>query len=237
MTASGPVGRMPACNEDRDILTRTASSGAVGALGRWCALGFIVLAVPGCGLSSITSGLGGGIFGGSSNTQSGSASITEEQLLSDAKSEVGQGGSFGGVEHGCPRFTVWARDNAVTIYEVGRTGDGLAVMHRGELTKTARECRIEPGRVTVKYGFSGRVLLGPKGRNGTVSLPVTVFVTDAKRERLKTEQMKIEAAVSIDRPIGYFSAVRTVTFNIPEGTRPGEFELFVGFERDIPGSG
>jgi hypothetical protein len=31
--------------------------------------------------------------------------------------------------------------------------------------------------------------------------------------------------------------VRTVTFNIPEGTRPGEFELFVGFERDIPGSG
>ena len=233
--APGPVGRMPACYEDRDILTRAASSGAVGALARWCALGFLLLAVPGCGLSSITSGLGGGIFGGSSNTQSGS--VTEEQLLSDAKSEVGQGGSFGGVEHGCPRFTVWTRDNAVTIYEAGRTGDGLAVMHRGELTKTARECRIEPGRVTVKYGFSGRVLLGPKGRNGTVSLPVTVFVTDAKRERLKAETMKIEAAVSIDRPIGYFSAVRTVTFNIPEGTRPGEFELFVGFERAVPGSG
>jgi hypothetical protein len=200
-------------------------------------VGFALVATSGCGLSTLTSGFGGGIFGGSSTTQTQSGTISEEQLLSEAKGEAGLGSGLGGVEHGCPRFTVWSRDNSVTIYEAGRTGDGLAVMHRGELTKTARECRIEPGRVTVKYGFSGRILLGPKGRNGTVSLPITVFVTDAKRERLKTEQMKIEAAVSIDRPIGYFSAVRTVTFNIPEGTRPGEFELYVGFERNIPGAG
>jgi hypothetical protein len=213
-----------------------AGSAACG-LARWCAVGFALVATSGCGLSTLTSGFGGGIFGGSSTTQTQSGTISEEQLLSEAKGEAGLGSGLGGVEHGCPRFTVWSRDNSVTIYEAGRTGDGLAVMHRGELTKTARECRIEPGRVTVKYGFSGRILLGPKGRNGTVSLPITVFVTDAKRERLKTEQMKIEAAVSIDRPIGYFSAVRTVTFNIPEGTRPGEFELYVGFERNIPGAG
>jgi len=204
---------------------------------RWSAIGFALVATSGCGLSTLTSGFGGGIFGGSSTTQSQAGPVSEEQLLSEAKAEAGQGGGLGEIEPGCPRFTVWPRDNTVTIYETGRTGDGLAVMHRGELTKTARECRIEPGRVTVKYGFSGRILLGPKGRNGTVSLPVTVFVTDAKRERLKTESMKIEAAVSIDRPIGYFSAVRTVTFNIPEGTRPGEFQLHVGFERNIPGAG
>ena len=58
----------------------------------------------------------------------------------------------------------------MTIYEPGRVGDGLAVMHRGEISKTARECQIEPGRITVKYGFSGRVLLGPKGKSGRVTL-------------------------------------------------------------------
>jgi hypothetical protein len=31
--------------------------------------------------------------------------------------------------------------------------------------------------------------------------------------------------------------VRTVTFTIPEGTRPGEFEVFVGFDRNVPGAG
>ena len=64
------------------------------------------------------------------------------------------------VAHGCPKVVMWPRDNNLTIYETGRAGDGLAIIHRGEITKTARECQIEPGRVTVRYGFSGRVLLG-----------------------------------------------------------------------------
>ena len=139
--------------------------------------------------------------------------------------------------YGCPRFQVWSRDGYLTIYEKGRIGDGLAVMHRGEITKTARECQIELGRVTVKYGFSGRVLLGPKGRAGFIAMPLTVFVTDAKREKVVTAQVKIDVDVSLDKPIGYFSIVRSVTFAVPEGSRPGEFEVYVGFDRNVPGAG
>lgn len=192
-------------------------------------------ACGGCGLSTLTSGLGGGsVFGGSS-TQS--AAVNEDQLLAAARGEGNYSGSLGEVSPNCPRVNVVSRDNNVTIYESGRAGDGLWVMHRGELTKTARECQIENGRITVKYGFSGRVLLGPKGRSGTVILPVTVALTDAKRERMKAEATKIETAVSVDKPIGYFSAVRTITFEIPVGSRPGEFEIQVGFDRNVPGAG
>lgn len=141
------------------------------------------------------------------------------------------------VAHGCPRFLPWPRDNLLTVYEPGREGDGLAIMHRGEITKTARECAIEPGRVTVKYGFSGRILLGPRGKPGPITLPVNVFVADQKRERITSDKIQVDASVSIENPIGYFSAVRTVSFEIPEGTRPGEYEVFVGFERTVPGAG
>jgi hypothetical protein len=81
------------------------------------------------------------------------------------------------------------------------------------------------------------VLLGPRGKSGNVSLPVNVFVTDSKRERIASEKMQVDVSVAVDRPIGYFSLVRTVTFNIPEGSRPGEFEVFVGFDRNVPGAG
>ena len=107
----------------------------------------------------------------------------------------------------------------------------MAVMHRGEITKTARECRIEPGRVTVKYGFSGRVLLGPAGQTTRVALPIKVFVHDANRQRLASEDMTIDVDVAVENPIAYFSQVKTVTFAIPEGTRPGEYEVLVGFDR------
>lgn len=186
----------------------------------------------GCGLSSLTSGLGGGMFGGGSkNTKV--KSVTEEQLLSAAKADFGSGTVGANVAHGCPRFVVWSPGHHATAFLPGREGDALAVMHRGEITKTARECKIEPGRVTVKYGFSGRVLLGPAGQTTRVTLPVKVFVHDANRQRLSSEDMSINVDVSVDNPIGYFSQVRTVTFAIPEGTRPGDYEVLVGFDRTV----
>ena len=132
---------------------------------------------------------------------------------------------------------MWPRDHHVTIYEPGRVGDGLGVMHKGEITKTARECQVEPGRVTVKYGFSGRMLLGPRGKGGTVILPVTIFVTDAKRERIAADKAVVDVTVALDKPIGYFSTVKSITFNVPEGARAGEFEVFVGFDQKAPNAG
>jgi hypothetical protein len=207
-------------------------------LAQLAAVAALASALGGCGMSSLTSGIGGGWFGGQNKTKADVSSVNQEQLLAAAQNDAGSTSSIGGeVAHGCPRFQVWSREGHVTIYEQGRVGDGLAVMHRGEITKTARECHIEPGQVSVKVGFSGRVLLGPKGAGGRVSLPVNVFVTDAKRAKIVTDKVKVDVDVALERPIGYFSIVRTLTFAIPEGTRPGEYEVFVSFDRGTPGAG
>lgn len=212
---------------------RVLKSGiALSIVGAACALG-------GCGMSSLTSGLGGGMFGGSAAKSDGGA-LSEDQLLAAAKSNdpsATGSTSLGEVAAGCPRFIVAPRDHHVTFYEQGRTGDALAIMHRGEITKTARECQVEPGRVTVKYGFSGRVLLGPKGKPGDIRLPVNVSVNDSKRAKITGETVTVDVVVGLDKPIGYFSAVRTVSFDIPEGSRAGEFELVVGFDGKAAGAG
>lgn len=211
---------------------RHARSAAAAA----AAAALLATALSGCGMSSLTSGIGGGLFGGSSEKAASTGGVTNESLLSAAKAD-NAAGIGADVAHGCPRVTVWTRDGNVTIYEPGRVGDGLAVMHRGEITKTARECNIENGRVTVKYGLSGRILLGPKGKTGNVQLPLTVFVTDSKREKIATDKLRIDVPVALDKPIGYFSAVREVSFMVPEGARAGEFEVFVGFDRNVPNAG
>ncbi|MBN9247293.1 MAG: hypothetical protein J0I81_07560 [Hyphomicrobium sp.] len=189
-------------------------------------------------MSSLTSGLGGGMFGGSSDNPQIS-SVSEAQLLDAAKSSDPTTGStfVGEVDAGCPRLIIAPHDNYITFYQVGHVGDALAVAQRGEITKTARECQIEPGRVTVKYGFSGRLLLGPKGQPGNVKLPITVAVNDSKRTKVASDSAKVDVNVGLDKPISYFSAVRTVTFPIAEGSRPGEYELVVGFDSRAPGSG
>jgi len=212
---------------------------AARAGARICLCGMLTLMAGGCGLSSITSGLGSSIFGSSSSTPEVAPGVNEEQLLSAAKSndQPVTAGPIGEVAAGCPRLSISPRGTNLTIYEDGRAGDGLAIMHRGDITKTARECQLEPGRVTVRYGFSGRVLLGPRGRPGNITLPVNILVTDAKREKVTTDKMTVAVPVAVDNPIGYFSAVRSLTFDVPEGSRPGEFEVFVGFDQGAQGAG
>jgi len=216
-------------------VTQSAFAPLAG-LARGVVAAALVCLLSGCGMSSLTSGIGGGLFG-QSKTVTDVGSISEDQMLAAAKTDGPGSGAGFDVAYGCPRFQVWSREGYVTIYEQGRIGDGLAVMHRGEITKTARECQIEPGRVSVKLGFSGRILLGPKGKTGTVSLPLTVFVSDAKREKVVTDKVRIEVPVTLDKPIGYFSVVRSLTFNVPEGSRPAEYEVYVAFDRNTPGAG
>lgn len=198
--------------------------------------GSLGLLVTGCGMSSLTSGIGGGLFGGNSAAKTDSA-VTSESLLVAAKADGPQATGGADVAPGCPRFSIVSRDSHVTIYEPGRVGDSLGVVHRGEITKTARECQVDGNRVTVKYGFSGRILLGPRGKSGIVQLPLAVFVADTKREKVAADRVRIDVPVNLDKPIGYFSTVKDVTFTLPEGSRAGEFEVFVGFERNIPNAG
>jgi hypothetical protein len=201
-------------------------------------LGLACLAGPmlaGCGISSsMTSGIGNGILGGSVSTVAAPKGVNEEQLLHAAKSDGEVITGALGNTPGCPQMLIWAREKHLTVYEGGRTGDGLAIIHQGEITKVARECEFAPGQVTIKYGFSGRVLMGPKGQPGIVQLPVTAFVTDGNRERVHGDAIRVDVTVPPDTPISYFSTVRTIQFKIQEGARPADYKLFVGFDKAAP---
>ena len=152
-----------------------------------------------------------------------------------ADSAMGVGGDIAG---GCPRFQVWPRDHHVTIYEPGRVGDGLGRHAQG---RDHQDRPRMPGRAWPRHREIR--LLGPRSararaaRAAPSSLPVAIFVTDAKREKIAADKATVDVAVSLDKPIGYFSTVKTITFPIPEGARPGEFEVFVGFDRNTPNAG
>jgi len=225
--------------------TRRVPISATSGSKRWPAAATIVCAtgvsigVAGCGMSLPSmSSIGGSVLGTSSTGKTDVQKVNQDQLLTAAKTGDGSAPpNIAAEAGGCPRFVVGQRDSTLTIYEQGRVGDGLAIIHRGEITKTARECQIEGGRVTIKYGFAGRVLLGPKGKPASLLLPVNVAVVDAKREKVASDAVKVPVDVALEKPIGYFSTVRTVTFALPEGSRPGEFEIQIGFDRNVPGAG
>jgi hypothetical protein len=197
-----------------------------------CLLG--LLAVPfllsACAVSKLSNP-----FRSGSEDNSASA-VTADRLLETAKADTGTD-LPGGTSAHCPQVVALPRDRLLTIYQPGHVGDQLAVVHRGEITKMARECQLYSDRVVVKYGFAGRVLLGPKGGPGSVTLPVSIRVAGSDQKTLVTDKMSISATVPQGDPAGYFSMVREIAFPIQLGTRPEDYKVFVAFDRTQAGAG
>ncbi len=138
--------------------------------------------------------------------------------------------------NGCPPLQVEGGQRYVTIYEGNRVGDGASVIHRGEITKTARECQATTGVVQVKYGIAGRVLLGPKGKPGTVTLPATMQVLDKARNKVKSEPVSVTVTITRENPLSYFSVVRDVTIPVKDGTAPQDYTISIAFEKKGSGA-
>ena len=186
--------------------------------------------VAGCSVPKMTNP-----FGGSENT---TPSVLADDKLPGAVPGASPGAvpsnasaSATGMSLNCPQVVAWPNERLMTIYQSGHDGDAKFVIHRGELTKLSRECRFYPGRVVVKYGFAGRMLLGPKGRPGRVTMPVKIRAAGANKQTLATDKMSISATIPHGGTSGYFSMVREISFPIQVGTRPEDYKIFVAIKK------
>ena len=88
----------------------------------------------------------------------------------------------------------------------------------------------------MKYGIAGRVLLGPKGKPGTIALPVTMQVLDKTKGKLTAEPFTLNVTITRENPISYFAVVRDVTIPVKEGTVPSDYSITIAFEKKQPGA-
>ena len=190
------------------------------------------LALSACAVSSISNPFK------SSDNPGEPLPVSQGSMLDKAKADAPtmESGTAGDSLH-CPQVVAWPHDRLLTIYAGGQVGDSQAIVHRGEITKLARQCQIYGNQVTVKYGFAGRVLLGPKGKPGQVTMPISIKVADADRKVLANDKASISTVIPTENPVGYFSMVKEITFPMTMGTRPEDYKVFVAFERTQAGAG
>ena len=72
------------------------------------------------------------------------------------------------------------RTGAATLMIGSKPGAGepsaLDLRYQGTIVRTARECRVSAGIMTMKVGIEGRVITGPAGGPGTVDVPLRIAV-------------------------------------------------------------
>jgi hypothetical protein len=200
----------------------------------------LAISAAGCGMPTLSSGLRGGIFDSSKpqpqppqqpqQTAGGwSTQVTEATMLTAA--QTGGAAAEPGASLECPVIAAAQLDKVITVYDQARLNDNQFVMHRGEITKTARECQVFSNTVSVKYGVAGRVILGPKAKPGIITLPAMLTVTDPAKAKVRTVPMKIQVQVSMEEPVGFFSIVGQIDIPVSPGALAKDYRLSVAFEK------
>ncbi len=186
--------------------------------------------IGGCGMSQMPSLGEGGLFSSGKKAASWTPIITEDSMIAAARTNS-DGPLDSAASSGCPQLQVEGGQRSITLYEDNRIGKAAAVVHQSEITKTARECQVSDGVAQIKYGVAGRLVLGPKGKPGTVTLPMTMQVFDKAKIPLKSEPFTVTVTVTKENRISYFAVVRDVVIPVKEGVMPQDYSIVIAFDK------
>jgi hypothetical protein len=131
----------------------------------------------------------------------------------------------------CPPLQLRPGTEALTTYEHGHDNEVAYVRQQASITQTARECHLVGNTLSVKVGVAGRVVAGPKGGAGTVTLPIRVAVTKqvGATGPIYTHLFKVPVAVTApDFSASYDEVFDQVSFNVAPDDR--NLIIYVGFD-------
>jgi hypothetical protein len=119
----------------------------------------------------------------------------------------------------------------MTVYERGHDNEPNYVRYLASITKTARECQTAGGGIVMKVGIEGRVVAGPKGGQGTVTLPIRVAVAKQMggSGALFTKLYKVPVNVTPPEYRGDYAQVFD-QITVPVGPDDRDLITYVGFD-------
>ena len=136
----------------------------------------------------------------------------------------------------CPSVEV--RTGAATLLIGSKPGQGepsaLDVRYSGSIIRTARECHVNAGVMTMKVGIEGRIITGPAGGAGNLDVPIRLAVVqegvNPKPIVSKFARVPVTITGAIDR-VTFTHVDSDIVFPLP--TPLGDIDayvVYVGFD-------
>jgi hypothetical protein len=135
----------------------------------------------------------------------------------------------------CPEITV--RTGAATFMIGSKPGEGepsaLDLRYQGSIVRTARECHVNAGVMTMKIGVEGRVVTGPAGGPGEVVVPLRLAVVqegvNPKAIVSKFVRIPVTVTAAVDR-VSFTHVDPDISFPLPPSGAIDSYVVYVGFD-------
>jgi hypothetical protein len=135
----------------------------------------------------------------------------------------------------CPGVEI--RQGASTFQQSGpdNGSTALSLRFQANFIRFARECAVQAGNVVMKVGIEGRVIVGPAGAAGPVTLPVRLAVVKEGLEpqTIWTKFYMVPVVLPSGQPNVLFTHVEeAMSFPKPPGDDLDKYVVYVGFDPD-----
>lgn len=165
----------------------------------------------------------GSMFGGGSSSNAGLQNATAAPIAVASA----QTNALPVIATECPAIKVRLGGEAMYFYGGGRTGDARALQYQGVIDQATRNCVVSNGQITVNMGVSGRILLGPSGKQTSVNAPIR-FAVERDGQAIFSEKYNVPVALT---PPAQMSEFVKVVENVKIPYLGGEsITIWVGFD-------
>lgn len=127
----------------------------------------------------------------------------------------------------CPRISLREGTSYFNTYEKGGNGDSTRVIYQASISDVTRDCRRDNGNLIITAAAAGRVVPGPKFRNGTISMPIRVVVMEGDKVVSTKLHKQAVAMGSADSATQFVFTAPPVT--VSEATAR-QVQIFIGFD-------
>lgn len=132
----------------------------------------------------------------------------------------------------CPQVVLQEGTSRFDTYERGAKDDPSRLVYQASIGDVTRSCTHDGGVTTVTVAVAGRIVPGPKGKVGTINLPIRIVMLSngaVDPANTATHQHPVQIADTV----GATQFVFTKTgFSFPSG--PGNIQLIAGYDEGPP---
>jgi hypothetical protein len=139
------------------------------------------------------------------------------------------------VDFDCPKVDYRQGAATLTVNDSKADNQALSLKYQASFVKTARECEIRANMVTMRVGVQGRVVVGPAGGPGTVTVPLRYALVreGIDPKVLWTKLFVLNVAVpdtQLNVPFTHIEEEMTVP--VPPQDELDAYVIYIGFDPD-----
>ena len=134
---------------------------------------------------------------------------------------------------GCPFIDIREGASTLTV-RTSADNPAMSLKYQGTIVRAARQCALVNGQMVMKVGVEGRIILGPQGTPGQITVPLRIAIVDqppGQSTTVLTKLILIPVTVnSLDDNPAFTHVEDGLAFPMPASANLDDYIVYVGFD-------